>query len=183
MNMIKHFLITIVHTIYDLSYPIVFSLPFRIVRFYYLKLFIKSIGNNTYIGRCVDIKSPWNISIGSNCVINKKVLLDGRGILEIGNNVDIAQEAYIWTEQHDYNDDYHCLEKRKVAICDYVWITSRATILPGVKLNKGCVVASGAVVTKSVNTMEVVGGIPAKQISIRGSKLQYSLSYKAKYTY
>lgn len=179
----QHLLKTIVRTIYDLSYPVVFSMPFRHVRYYYIKLFIKEIGENTYIGRCVDIRSPWNICIGTNCVVNKRVLLDGRGELVIGNNVDIAQEANIWTEQHNYNDDYHCLETGKVIIADYVWISSRSAVLPGVTLNRGCVVACGAVVTKDVKSMDVVGGIPAKQISIRRSQLLYQLNFKARLTF
>ena len=127
----------------------------------------------------VEFRKPRNISIGSNTVINKKVLLDGRGgQLIIGNNVDIAQETNIWTLEHDVNDDFHTDKGGDVVIEDYVWIASRVTILPGVTIGKGAVVASNAVVTKDVPSMGIVGGIPAKIIGQRKSKLLYKLNYQ-----
>lgn len=182
MNL-KHKLITLYHAVYNLTYPIFFSIPIHVIRLVFLKLFIKQIGKQTYVGRLVDIRSPWNVCIGSNCVINKRVVLDGRGQLVIGDNVDIAQDAQIWTEQHDYNDDYHKTQRGLVVINDYAWISSRTSILPGVIIGRGSVVASGAVVTKNVDDMSVVGGIPAKVIAIRTSKLKYKLAFSARYRF
>ena len=51
-----------------------------------------------------------------------------------------------------------------VIIEDYVWIASRCTILPGVKIGKGAVVASNSVVTKDVPQMAIVGGCPCKKL-------------------
>ena len=128
---------------------------------------MKSFGVSSAIYRKVDIKSPYRITIGNNTIINKGVLLDGRCSLTIGNNVDIAQDVYIWTEQHDYNSpDYRAVGK-PVVINDYVWIASRATILPGVTIGRGAVVACCSVVTKDVPPLAIVAGIPAKIIGTR----------------
>ena len=116
-------------------------------------------------------------------MINKNVVLNGRGGLVIGDNVDIAQDVFILTEQHDQNDDMHALVKKSVHIDDYVWIASRATVLPGVNLGRGAVVASGAVVTKDVAPMTVVGGVPARFMSERTSRLQYTFNYREKYSF
>ena len=56
-------------------------------------------------------------------------------------------------------------------------IGSRVTILPGVHIHKGAVVASGAVVTKDVGEYEVVGGVPAKLIRMRSKDLRYTLKF------
>lgn len=127
------------------------------------------------ISRNVDLRSPYRISIGAHCNINKNVVLDGRGGLIIGNNVDIAQEVNIWTEQHDYNDPTYKAVCKKVIIEDYVWIASRATILPGVHIGCGAVVACGAVVTKDVPSLAIVGGVPAV---IKGYREENALQYK-----
>jgi len=83
--------------------------------------------------------------LGDHCVINRGVLLDGRGgQLFIGNNVDIAQEAAIWTLGHDPHDDYHGDSPGPVTIGDYAWIGHRAIIMPGVSIGRGAVVAAGA---------------------------------------
>ena len=153
--------------------------PFHFIRKSIIKLKFKSVGKNTNFLIGVEFRKPSNISIGNNSVINKKVLLDGRGgSLIIGNNVDIAQETNIWTLEHDVHDDYHKDVGDNVIIEDYVWIASRVTILPGVRIGRGAVVASNSVVTKDIEAMTIVGGIPAKKIGVRKSNLLYKLNYK-----
>ena len=92
---------------------------------------------NVFISRKIEMKNPRNIEIGDNCVINKNVILDGRGEkLIIHNNVDIASEVMIWTEVHDVQSLTHTLKSQQVEIMDNVWIATRAKILPGVKIEK-----------------------------------------------
>jgi len=153
--------------------------PLHFIRLFFIKMQLKSIGRQTNFLMGLEIRKGKNISIGNNCVINKKVLLDGRGgNLIIGNNVDIAQETNIWTLEHDVHDDNHKDIGGDVIIEDYVWIASRVTILPGVRIGKGAVVASCALVNKDVPPMAIVGGIPAKIIGTRKSVLNYTLKYR-----
>ncbi len=153
--------------------------PFHTVRFFFIKRTLQSIGRNTNILMGVEFRKGRNISVGNNSIINKNVLLDGRGgKLIIGSNVDIAQETNIWTLEHNVNDDAHKDSGADVTIEDYVWIASRVTILPGVNIGRGAVVATGAVVTKNVPSLAIVGGIPAKIIGTRKSALRYTLNYR-----
>lgn len=154
-------------------------IPFHFLRKLIIKSQFNSVGKKTNFLMGIEFRNPKNISIGSNSVVNKKVLLDGRGgKLLIGNNVDIAQETNIWTLEHNVNDDYHKDSGANVIIEDYVWIASRVTILPGVTIGKGAVIASNSVVTKDVLPMSIVGGVPAKRIGERKSKLKYNLNYQ-----
>lgn len=150
--------------------------PFHVVRITFLRCVLKKLGRCTAICRNVEIRSPYRVSIGNNCTINKQTLLDGRGKgIIIGDNVDIAQECNIWTLQHDYNrPDYTSVGKLTV-IEDYVWIASRCTILPGIKIGYGAVVASCSVVTKDVPPLTVVAGCPAKIIGKRENVMNYQL--------
>ena len=143
------------------------------------KVLMKKFSNTSSICRNIDLRSPYRISIGENCNINKKCVLDGRFGLQIGDNVDIAQDVYIWTEQHDYNDPNYKPIGAPVIIEDYVWIASRATILPGVKLGRGTVVACGAVVTKDTSPLSIVGGIPAVEIGRRKDCMNYKLGTRS----
>ena len=136
---------------------------------------MSSFSNSSSIRRNVDLRSPYRISIGKCCNINKRVVLDGRGGITIGDNVDIAQDVNIWTEQHNYNSPDFKAELAPVVIKDYVWIASRATILPGIELGEGCVVACGSVVTKNVPPYTLVAGVPAKVIGQRNKNLKYKL--------
>ena len=56
------------------------------------------------------------------------------------------------------------LKFKDVYVGDGAWIGEKAIILPGVELGKRCVVAAGAVVTKSFPAYSLVGGVPAKVI-------------------
>lgn len=159
----------------EIVFPFIMSFPVCGFRLFFIKLFVHSVGKHTVIFRFVEFLGR-NIVIGENCVINKRVLLDGRGGLSIGNNVDIAREVCIWTAEHDIHSNTHCYVAYPVIIEDFVWIASRAIILPGVTIGKGAVVAAGSVVTKDVPSMAVVGGVPAKVIAQRNSTLNYSLS-------
>ncbi|MCR4604165.1 MAG: acyltransferase [Prevotella sp.] len=122
----------------------------------------------------VDIRQPSLLTIGRGCSIGPRVLLDARKGLEIHDNVTIAYEAIIWTLHHDMNSKDFRGKGAPTVIDDYAWVCSRAIIMPGVKIGRGAVVASGAVVTKDVEPFTVVGGIPARKIGERKEKdLQY----------
>jgi maltose O-acetyltransferase len=117
------------------------------------------------------------LRIGPGSVINENCRLDPRGQLLIGANVAIAAETIILTADHDLNSpDFHGRD-RPVVIEDYVFIGTRAMILPGVVLHWGAVAAAGAVVSRDVPSLAIVGGVPAREMGKRQSDLKYSTAY------
>ena len=58
-----------------------------------------------------------------------------------------------------------------IIIEDDVWISSNSVILPNCKLGKGSIIGAGAVVTSDVQSYSIVGGVPAKEIRKRNSKI------------
>src|SRR5215204_5308086 len=131
------------------------------------KLFYHSVmgfrtGNRSSIFMHCSFDAARHFDMGSNSVINAKCRLDTRGGITIGKNVSISQEVIILTADHDLNSPAFTGRNKAVVIEDYAWIGTRATILPGVKIGYGAVVAAGAVVTSDVEAFSVVGGVPAK---------------------
>lgn len=154
----------------------ILKLPIHSLRIAFLRLVGMRIGKHSSICRNIDLRSPYRVSVGSYSTINKKVLLDGRGgYLKIGNCVDIAQECNLWTLQHDYNSSDYASVGGDVIIEDYVWLASRVTILPGVKIGRGSVIGACSVVTKDIPPMSVAVGVPAKVIAKREDCLKYKL--------
>lgn len=154
------------------------NIPFHIVRLVFWRRLLDHVGEHTSLLRGVEVRKGSNVRIGRHSIVNQRVLLDGRGgLLSIGDSVDIAQETNIWTLQHVPNDAHHGVKGGAVTIEDHVWIASRVTILPGVTIGRGAVVACGSVVTKDVAPMTIVGGIPARLIGKRDNPLTYRHRY------
>lgn len=123
-------------------------------------------------------RNPQPMMVGNNCVINRRCTLDGRGGLRLGNNVSISPEVMLITSNHVKDDPNFGVEDKPIVIGDYAWVGSRATVLPGVTIGKGAIVAAGAVVTKDVPPYAVVGGVPAKIIGERARELRYNLKFQ-----
>jgi acetyltransferase-like isoleucine patch superfamily enzyme len=107
------------------------------------------------------------VRIGARSRINRDCCLDVRGGLVIGEDVSISPDVTILTAAHRVDDPAFAVENRPVVIEDHVWVGLRATILPGVTVGRGAVIAAGAVVARDVPPFAVVGGVPAKQIGTR----------------
>ncbi|SDS99729.1 Acetyltransferase (isoleucine patch superfamily) [Mucilaginibacter mallensis] len=150
-------------------------LPFHTIRIALLRALKAKIGKKVGIYRGFEVRSPWKLKIGNSSVIGHNALLDARRGLTIGNNVNLSNEVMIWTSHHDYNSAVFETVGKEVIIEDYVWLCSRAVILPGVTIGRGAVVAAGAVVTRDVAPFTVVGGVPAKPIATRNRELIYDL--------
>lgn len=161
-----------------LTNRVVAHIPFHFIRLsfyrYCLGLEIDS-GSHIFMEAWFDAKR--NFKLGNNSTVNQKCHLDNRGQITIGDNVSISPEVCILTADHDPQSKDFSGRIYPVTIEDYVFIATRATILPGVTLGKGSVVAAGAVVTKNVDPFTIVAGVPAKPIGSRPSDLHYSASY------
>lgn len=150
-----------------LSISLITNFPSRNVRMFLLRRKGATIAENVSIWRGVEIRNPQGLVIGSGCAIGPGVTLDARKGLILGKNVTVAKDAIIWTLHHDMNSrDFHTIGGQTV-IEDYAWICSRSILLPGIRVGRGAVVASNAVVTKDIESQSVVGGIPAKKIGKR----------------
>lgn len=157
---------------------VVYSFPCWQLRKLFLELTLGKLGKGCFFLRGLQVTNPKNVYIGDHVVINKRVMLDGRKAkLIIGANVDIAQETNIWTLVHEVNDNMHKVNGADVIIDDHVWIASRVTILPGVHIGRGAVIAAGAVVSKDVPELEIWGGVPAHKIGMRKNELIYENNY------
>lgn len=156
--------------------------PLHSFRKFCYRLSGMKIGSKSTIHMGARIYFPKGIEIGEDTLIGEKTTLDGRkqlknsqGGLKIGNHVDIASDVMIWTSQHDIHSENMTTTEEKVEISDYVFIGPRSIILPGVKVGKGAIIAAGSVVTKDIESMKIVAGVPAKEIGERKSK---NLNYK-----
>ncbi len=152
--------------------------PSHILRQAWLRAFGAKIGRETAIFRGTTVLGIENLRIGEACVISFRCLLDARGGLTFGDNVVIASDVQFITAHHDPHSDTFAAETGPIVVEDYSWIASRATVLERVRIGRGAVVAACALVRTDVEGMAVVGGIPAKKLADRTSRLQYRPAYR-----
>ena len=138
-----------------------------------------SIGEMTEIGK-YGVITAWNhfgnktytpsIEIGGNCHLGDYIHITGINRIVIGNKVLTGRWVTISDNSHGSNTigeidiaptERDLSSKGPVIIEDKVWIGDKSTILPGVHIGEGTVVAANSVVTKDVPPFCVVAGNPA----------------------
>lgn len=141
---------------------------------------MRHCGEGVYLRpSCSDIKGLENLSIGGGTSIPKEsIIYCTKAPCVIGKNVIFGPRPTIITGDHridvigkfikDVGDNEKLPENdQAVVIEDDVWIGANVTILKGVTIGHGSVVAAGAVVTKSFPPYSIIGGVPAKLLKMR----------------
>jgi maltose O-acetyltransferase len=105
--------------------------------------------------------------MGKECLVSWGCYLDLQGPITVGDRVGFSPQVTVLTSSHSIGSPYNRvgdLQALPVVIEDSVWLGARCTIMPGVTIHQGAVIAAGAVVTKDVPPHTVVGGTPARMI-------------------
>ncbi|WP_278887851.1 acyltransferase [Leyella stercorea] len=139
---------------------------------------MKHCGKGVYLRpMSSDLKGLWNMSIGDGSSIPKgSTFYCTEAPLTIGKKVIFGPHPTIITGDHriDVIGKYIMDSNEKlsendapVVIEDDVWCGANVTILKGVTIGRGSVVAAGAVVTKSFPPYSIIGGVPARLLKRR----------------
>ena len=146
----------------------------------FYKKAMKHCGKNVYLRPVSsDLKGLWNLSIGDGSSIPKgSTFYCTEAPLTIGRKVIFGPRPTIITGDHRTDvigkfimDSHDKLPENDapVVIEDDVWTGANVTILKGVTIGRGSVIAAGAVVTKSCPPYSIIGGVPAKVLKYRFS--------------
>ena len=164
---------------------------------YYGRRF-KKLGGSTDLGLHLLVLGPHRISIGSSFSCWRQCTLaacdDGRidigdrvamnanvylnactgGTIQIGSDVSIGPNVVMRTSDHRFDAIDRPIREQghisgTITIDDDVWIAANVTVVGGVRIGRGSVVAAGAVVVRDVDAYTLVAGVPAKFIRSRTS--------------
>ncbi len=127
------------------------------------KLLDGNIGKNSSITTPFAGAAFHRIKLGDNVFINSNCIAMARGSITIEDNVMIAGNVQLLSNNHD---EY----ERQILTCEEIhikkgaWIGAGASILPGVTIGKYAIVGAGAIVTKDIPDYSVAVGVPAKVV-------------------
>lgn len=153
--------------------------PGKYTRMLFYRFFTKSQGKHFSTGVRVKIQVPESVTIGNNVSLNDNVWIaannDPHGSIVLGDNVLVGPFTIIHSGNHNYESPEIPIVRQgfrfsKIFIGEDVWIAARCTILSGVTIGKGSVIAAGSVVTKDILPFSIVAGVPAKVIGKRQGK-------------
>jgi maltose O-acetyltransferase len=105
------------------------------------------------------------LTIGRKCWLNIGCVLDVHAEVTIGDCVQFGQQVMVLTNTHELGSQHARwgrLDAQPVRIGSGAWLGARVTVLPGVNIGEGAVVAAGAVVTRDVPPNTLVAGVPAR---------------------
>jgi acetyltransferase-like isoleucine patch superfamily enzyme len=127
---------------------------------------------NVYINNYVLLQGSGIIEVGENTYIGSYSIIGSNDSVKIGKNVMIAQSVSIRDTDHNFSRmDMPMIQQgivtSPIVISDDVWIGYGAVITKGVTIGNGAIIAANAVVTKDVPPYSKMGGVPAKVIKTR----------------
>jgi len=132
-----------------------------------LKAFGANLSGMPFIHSMARIQIPWNLTMKHRACLGECANAYSLGKIEVLEEATIAQEVYLCTGTHDFNDPSLQLITKPITIGKNSFIGARAMILPGVCIGDRAIVGAMSVVLKDVADHQVVAGNPAKKIGER----------------
>ena len=132
-----------------------------------LKIFGANLSGMPFIHSTARIQIPWNLTMKHRACLGERANAYSLGKIKILEGATVAQEAYVCTGTHDFNDPSLQLITKPIMVGKNAFIGARAMILPGVCIGDRAIVGAMSVVSKDVPDHQIVAGNPAKKIGER----------------
>ena len=127
------------------------------------ELFYNQIGENSIVYNKLTVVRPKNVKIGKNVTVMNGALMMSAGGITLEDNVLIAANVQLISNNHDPYDRY-VITCKPILIKEGAWVGAGATILPGVTVGKHAIIGANSVVSKDIPDYAVAVGCPAKVI-------------------
>lgn len=123
------------------------------------------LGSRNIMAGC--FVSGTNLRVGRKCFINYGCFFDATAPIEISDGCHIGMQALICTSTHDTGDASQraaTLRSEPVTIGRGVWLGARVTVMPGVSIGDGCIVAANSLVKDNCAPNGLYAGTPARRV-------------------
>ena len=141
--------------------------PLNEWRLFWLRVFDAKIDGKPFVHQRARIAVPWNLTLHDRACLGDRANAYCLAEIEIGARATVAQEAYLDTGSHDFNQTGLPLVTAKITIGEDAFIGARAFVLPGVTIGARSVVGACSVVTRDVPEDVIAAGNPCKVLRKR----------------
>lgn len=141
--------------------------PISSVKVRLLRCFGAKIGKGVVIKPSVNIKYPWNLSIGDYTWIGENVWIDNLVQVTIGSNVCVSQGAMLLCGNHNYKKSTFDLMVGKIVLEDGCWVGAQSVVCPGITLHSHAVLGVASVANKNLDAYTIYQGNPAHMVRKR----------------
>src|ERR1700704_4489770 len=141
--------------------------PLNSWRLFWLRLYGAKIQGTPFVHQRARIAIPWNLTLHDRACLGDRANAYSLGEIEIGARATVAQEAYLSSASHNFEDPAMPLTVAKITIGEDAFIGARAFVLPGVRIGARAVVGACSVVTHDVPEDVIAAGNPCKVLRKR----------------
>lgn len=141
--------------------------PLHAWRALLLRSFGARLGRNCHIYPRARIWAPWNLHCGDVVAIADDAEIYNAWPVTLGSHSIVSQHAYLCSASHDVDDVRFPMIGAPIHLGSRAWVCARAIVMPGVTMQDGAVLATGAVATKDLDAWSIHGGVPARFIRNR----------------
>jgi len=141
--------------------------PLHAWRALLLRCFGARLRPNCHIYPGARIWAPWKLQCADVVAIADGAEIYNPALVTLGSHATVSQQAYLCGASHDLHNPNFPLVAFPITIGARAWICARATVMPGVTVGEGAVLALGAVATRALDPWTVYGGIPARMLRSR----------------
>ena len=139
--------------------------PLNPWRLLWLRIFGAKIFGYPFVHQRARITIPWNLTLHDRACLGDRAHAYSLGEIEVHEDATVAQEVYLCTGTHQFENPKRPLQTAKITIGPGAFICARAFLLPGVNIGARAIVGACAVVTRDVPDGAKVAGNPAREKS------------------
>jgi putative colanic acid biosynthesis acetyltransferase WcaF len=130
-------------------------------------VFDAKIEGTPFVHQRARIAIPWNLTLRDRACLGDRANAYSLGEIEIDAGATVAQEAYLSSASHNFDDPAMPLTVAKITIGEDAFVGARAFVLPGVRIGARAVIGACSVVTKDVPNNVIAAGNPCRVLRPR----------------
>lgn len=138
-------------------------------RLFWLRIFGCKLDGKPFVHQRARIEAPWRLTMHDRSCLGDRAHAYCLDEIELGPRSTVAQEAYLCTGTHNFEDPSQPLLTAKITVGEDAFLGARTFVMPGVVIGPGAVIGACSLVTQDMPAWTVCFGHPCKPVKPRAA--------------